>query len=297
MNFGIPYMGSKSKICEQVCRLFPNAENFYDLFGGGFSISHFMLKHRCKDFKQLHFNEIREGVCELVKDAINGKYNYDKFKPDWISSDEFKKRVNSDIFVKLIWSFGNNGKNYLFGKDIEFQKKSLHNAIVFNEFNEFATKIFGVSSFPNGFTIIQKRLHLKNRLRINGKGERLEQLERLQQLQQLERLERLEFYTGSYIDVPIKENSVIYCDIPYESTASYDKNNSFNRKEFLDWAANNKEAVFISEYQVKDERFKCISNFEKRSMLSSDKSNTLIKIEKVFVNEVGYKRIFDARKK
>jgi hypothetical protein len=31
-----------------------------------------MLKHRSKSFKYFHFNEIRPGICELVKDAISG---------------------------------------------------------------------------------------------------------------------------------------------------------------------------------------------------------------------------------
>ena len=32
MQYGIPYMGSKSKICEKVCSIFPKADNFYDLW-------------------------------------------------------------------------------------------------------------------------------------------------------------------------------------------------------------------------------------------------------------------------
>ena len=64
MMYGIPYLGSKSKICDKVCSIFPKAENFYDLFGGGFSISHFMLKHRFKDYKHFHFNEIRNIFLE-----------------------------------------------------------------------------------------------------------------------------------------------------------------------------------------------------------------------------------------
>lgn len=41
--YGIPYMGSKKKIMETLQRYFPPADNFYDLFGGGFSVTHFML--------------------------------------------------------------------------------------------------------------------------------------------------------------------------------------------------------------------------------------------------------------
>ena len=42
-------MGSKSGIVTELCRAFPKADNFYDLFGGGFAVSHFMLLHRGRD--------------------------------------------------------------------------------------------------------------------------------------------------------------------------------------------------------------------------------------------------------
>ena len=50
IKYGIPYQGSKTKLIEKIARFFPNADNFYDLFGGGFSVSHYMLKHRSKNY-------------------------------------------------------------------------------------------------------------------------------------------------------------------------------------------------------------------------------------------------------
>ena len=129
-NYGLPYKGSKSGIAKQIAAIFPQADNFYDLFGGGFAITHAMIKHRAKSFKQFHFNEIRPGICSLVKDCIAGKYGYDSFKPAWVSREDFFAKKESDPYVKLCWSFGNNGTGYLFGKDIEHSKKSLHNAII-----------------------------------------------------------------------------------------------------------------------------------------------------------------------
>jgi site-specific DNA-adenine methylase len=35
MLFGIPYMGSKTKIAPALLRHLPNGERFVDLFGGG----------------------------------------------------------------------------------------------------------------------------------------------------------------------------------------------------------------------------------------------------------------------
>lgn len=301
MNYGIPYMGSKSKICESICGLFPKADNFYDLFGGGFSVTHFMLRHRRSHYKEFHFNELRKGIPGLIQDAISGKYNYNTYKPEWISRERFERDKEIDPMIKIIWSFGNNGKGYLFGKDIEQYKKSMHMAIIFNEFDNYAKEVFGTDKFAEGLSIIDKRLYLKNRIKTLGKNrldlEQLEQLERLQQLERLEQLERLSFYNTSYENIQIKENSVIYCDIPYGGTAEYDKSSdTFNRKKFFDWADSQSGSVFISEYNVEDNRFRCIANFEKRSLLSANKDNKLVKIEKVYVNKAGYKKILSGGK-
>lgn len=286
MNYGIPYMGSKSKICDKVCRLFPKADNFYDLFGGGFSVTHFMLKHRAQHYKHFHFNEIRSGAVEVIKKAVNGEYSYENFQPPWVTKEEFEQKKDSCFYTKIIWSFGNNGTGYLFGKDIEQHKKSMHMAVVFNEFDEYAKQIFGMEKFKDGYSINDKRLLLRNRIIQLHKGKIKSELQQLQQLQQLE---RLSFYNTSYENVPIKENSVIYCDIPYKSTADY--GSEFSHAKFFDWANEQKEPVFISEYNVDDKRFKQIANFKKRSMISPNKDETLIKDEKVYVNQAGYRKL------
>lgn len=47
-EYGIPYMGSKQSICDELIKIFPTADNFYDLFGGGFSVTHAMLERRSR---------------------------------------------------------------------------------------------------------------------------------------------------------------------------------------------------------------------------------------------------------
>ena len=158
MNYGIPYQGSKSKLLPELCKFFPPATNFYDLFGGGFSVTHAMLKHRSKSFKHFHFNEIRKGMTDLIQDSMKGKYSYKNFKPKFISREEFFEKKEKDLYIKLIWSFGNNGKDYLFGKDIEQEKKSLHNAIVFNQFDNYSKKILGMDKFLGNIDIKSRRL-------------------------------------------------------------------------------------------------------------------------------------------
>ena len=290
MNFGVPYMGSKSKIVHKICAVFPNADNFYDLFGGGFSVTHFMLERRKNDYKQFHFNEIRPGICELIKDAIGGKYNYKNFKPEFIDRETFLKEKENNAYIKMIWSFGNNGENYIFGKDIEPGKKSLHNAVVFNKFDAFAKKVIGMSKFNDSYSILDRRLFLKGRCKEGQQLERLQQLqqlerlEQLERLQQLEQLQRLEFYSKSYEQIKIKDNAVIYCDIPYKGTADY---GGFDHDKFFDWADKVDQPLFISEYNIDDPRFSLIWSTEKRSLLSATKNN-LVKYENVYANKAGY---------
>lgn len=291
-RFGIPYQGSKGKIIPEIAKYFPNAENFYDLFGGGFSATHYMMARRKNSFKNFHYNEIRSGMCELIKDAIDGKYNYDVFKPEWISREKFFAEKESNAYIKIIWSFGNNGEGYLFGEDLEEIKKSMHMAVVFEQFDDLFVDTFRFSKWPKNLTITGRRLFLREVNRRLKRQERsdleqlqqlqqllqLEQLERLQQLQQLERLQQLEqleqrlFLTNKdYRDVEIGQRSIIYCDIPYKGTTDY--GSEFNHDEFFDWAHNQKDPVFISEYNIDDKRFHLIKTIKHRSTFASGKNS------------------------
>ena len=107
----------------------------------------------------------------------------------------------------------------------------------------------------------------------------LESLERLQSLERLERLERLTLSIGSYKDVKIKSDSVIYCDIPYRGTAEYI--GGFNHDEFYDWCEQQTELVIISEYDMPRNRFFCIAEKEKPVMLASGTSGKAI--ERLFI--------------
>ena len=302
-KYGIPYQGSKTKVIEQIARYFPNADHFYDLFGGGFSVSHYMIENRKKSFKQFHYNEIRKGLPELIQDAIAGKYNYDVFKPEWISREIFMSEKESNCYIKIIWSFGNNGENYLFGKDIEEQKRSMHMAVVFDEFDQFMIDTFKIDKWPNHLDITGKRLYLIRILAVEKKRvdlqrlerlqqlerleqlEQLERLEQLQQLQQLQRLEQLHFTNLSYEQVEIKPNSVIYCDIPYQGTADY--GNSFNHKMFFDWANAQNNPVFVSEYQIKDDRFYLLKEISHRSTFASCGNKNIPVTERLYGNKIA----------
>ena len=107
----------------------------------------------------------------------------------------------------------------------------------------------------------------------------------LQSLQSLQSLERLEISFESYENVKIPENSVIYADIPYQDTdcGSYE---GFDHESFFNWAAKQKTPVFISGYNVEDERFTCVFECDKRSLSSGKGSGKLVK-ERIYANAAG----------
>ena len=305
MNFGIPYMGNKSEIVKSLALNFPKAENFYDLFGGGFSVTHYMITNKSNSYEYFHYNELIPSTVELVKRAINGEFNYTKFKPEWISREDFFKRID-DPYVRIIWSFGNNQKDYLFGKDIESYKKSMHMAVVFDQFDETAKKVLGFNVWPKDVSTIRaRRAYLAQKIKFDLKKnckqlQQLQQLERLQQLEQLERLQQLErpqqlerlqqlqrltLTSLDYREVEIKPNSVVYCDIPYKGTAEYIK--EFDHKALFDWASPRPFPVYISEYHISDPRFKLVYSVKKSVKLSqTNQHKTSDDKEKLYWNGV-----------
>jgi len=301
-KYGVPYMGSKSRIIEKIARFFPNADNFYDLFGGGFSVTHYMITNRKKSFKEFHFNEIRKETVDLIRDAISGKYNYDVFKPEWIDRKTFHELKASSAYVRFLWSFGNNGEDYLFGEDLEAPKKSMHMAVVFDQFDDFMKQAFKIDKWPNHLTITGKRLYLRRlvgqriqlqRLQQLQQLQQLERLEQLQRLQQLQQLQQLELTSLSYEQVKIKPNSVIYCDIPYKGTEDYSI--TFSHDKFFDWASTQENPVFISEYNIGDTRFHLLKEFAHWSAFSATVNNEVK--ECLYGNAAAFKIINDFKQK
>ena len=84
-----------------------------------------------------------------------------------------------------------------------------------------------------------------------------------------------------YAKVEIPKDSVIYCDIPYEDTNVYNKAEGFDYERFYDWCEHQTQPVFISSYQMPDDRFDCIEEFSHRSTLSATANNLVT--ERIYV--------------
>lgn len=124
-KYGVPYQGSKAQIADDIINELPRGNRFVDLFGGGFAMSHCALLSG--KYKYVYYNDYNPLIVDLVKNSLQGKY---KEKPEFVAREEFLKNKDKDSYIKYIWSFGNNGNGYLFGKDKEVFKKQGHELVV-----------------------------------------------------------------------------------------------------------------------------------------------------------------------
>ena len=141
-NLGISYKGSKSKIAEKIVGLLPRAEHFYDLFAGGCAISHCaLLKNK---YQHIHINDINPMMPQAFVKALQGGFDDED---RWISREDFFRLKDTDPYVAICFSFGNDLKTYCYGKEVEPLKKALHYAIFFDSY-ELSDALIGVDLRP-----------------------------------------------------------------------------------------------------------------------------------------------------
>ena len=269
---GVPYMGSKRKIASKLLDFIvinnPSCKYFYDLFGGGGAMSFAALKY--SQIERVHYNEINTGVVELIKKIT--KDGIPDIFFNWVTRDTFNAHKNTKDWygglVKTCWSFGNNQKDYIFGKNIEALKKEAHEYLM-----------------QNGYDGTQKtRIDLIKKFKLDKNiicNFQLQQLQQLECLEQLERLEQLELTNLSYEEVNIKtpiEETIIYIDPPYKNTKGYQEKVDFDK--LTKWILNSPYKIYVSSYEY--EELHEVTSIKHRCTLSSIKNNEVT--EKLFCN-------------
>lgn len=306
MKYGLPYQGSKSKLAEKIIAILPPAEHLYDVFAGGCAISHAAILSN--KFGCVHFSDISDSV-QLFKDALAGNV------PDgskWISREEFQRLKDSDPYVRIIWSFGNNQRDYLYSKEIEPYKKCLHEMIYGATPNERRLKFRELcklmpipppaepsvnrSCKPSQFNHHPEwtyRLESSERQLLQRERER----ERVFRLQSTERHNQCcecaaespfcggeyEMKIADYRNIDILPFSVVYADPPYKNTKGYGEDQKFDHEAFYEWVRSQECLVFVSEYEMPDD-FVSIMSTERVSTFSAT-NNKLRKIEQVFIHK------------
>ena len=265
-RYGVPYQGNKSRIADIIIHVLPEGKRLVDLFGGGGAITHCaMLSEKWSEFL---YNDINPMITELFVDAIHGKYHDERRV---ITRDDFEKLKDTDAYVKYIWSFGNNGSGYLWGKDIEEIKCTACHALLDESLED------------------RRRAYVEFVRMIKGKDNRwelqsleaLHSLHRLEVLERLESLHRLEVLNISYVDYEYQDGDVVYCDVPYEQT-SQDKNKcddygvQFDNLAFYKWCKAQPYQVFFSSYEISDDSFYKIKIKSVQKLIGADTNNQMV---------------------
>ena len=281
-------MGSKRrlapKIIDKIMLDNPNCKYFYDLFGGGGAVSFEAMQRGLN----VTYNELNTGVVALLEKIRDQGITPDFYK--WVDRETFNKHKKDDDWFgglcKVVWSFGNKQRDFLFGKKIEENKKLGH-MIVVERCEKSAQELSGilgvtieVSDKP---TVNERRLEFSTQVKAGKERFDIEQLERLQQLEQLEQLELkgLKIKNQSAFDVAIStplDETVIYLDPPYLNTAQYAER--MCQSELINYIKNSPYKIYVSSYEFD---LPVVAEFSHSSSISA--TSTKPTIERLFCNK------------
>lgn len=250
-KYGIPYKGNKSKIAKEILQALPAGERFVDLFGGGGAIIDCALREFPNKWKKFIYNDINPLLPELLANAVSGKYAEQNFAFKWISRDEFNSEKAKNGYIAYLWSFGNNGKDYLFGRDVENEKQKIFEYIV----NGKHAEEFSAIPLSNE-TVFKRHAEYTKKAAKYGFDCRIQILERLESLSKLETLSKLEsfsrfegFSCKDYKDFKLEKSDVVYCDIPYFERGQYTYlGGGFDHNSFYCWAETQPVTIYYSNY-------------------------------------------------
>lgn len=271
-RYGVPYRGSKSRIAPWVVEHLPSAETFVDLFAGGCAVTHAALL--AGRWERYIVNDLSDAP-QLFIDAANGKYADETRIP---TRDEFFAQKDDDPYIRYLFSFGNNGRDYLFSRDVE-------------EVKVCASKMLVAPTLAERYRLYRRFIKLLGhdcRDRVMHKlesCERLESFERIQTcegLQGLQSLQGLQGLQGDYRSVAIPDGAVVYCDPPYRNTncGCY---GGFDFEAFDEWLASCGHLCVVSEYAAPTGCVE-IAARQKQCSASANGKNQLV-TERLFVHE------------
>ena len=115
MRYGMPYVGSKNKIAGWVTEVLPGSHCFVDLFAGGCAVTHAAMVSG--KWERFICNDI-SGTSLIFKEAIDGDFDGFSTVPT-----RAEMLASNDVALKMLYSFGNGCKTYLWGKHFETLKQ------------------------------------------------------------------------------------------------------------------------------------------------------------------------------
>ena len=273
-RYGVPYLGSKSRIATWVVEHLPSAETFVDLFAGGCAVTHAALL--AGRWERYIVNDLSDAP-RLFIDAANGKYADETRIP---TRDEFFAQKDDDPYIRHLFSFGNNGRSYLFSRDVEEVKVCASKMLVAPTLAE-RYRLYRRFVKLLGHDYRDRVMHELEPCERIQTCERLQSLQSLQGLQGLQGLQSLQSLQSDYRSVPIPDGAVVYCDPPYRGTncGCYD---GFDFDAFDAWLASCGHMCVVSEYTAPAG---CVEVASRRKQCSASANGAQRVTERLFVHE------------
>ena len=214
----------------------------------------------------------------ILKDRKDGQYFYDLFCGGGNLLEKVDgNRVandNNEYLIELFKYMQTDNFNLPFVGEIEYKN-------IQNNKKNYPKWLVGYVGFQLSFGAKFFGGYRRDKAGIrNYENEAQQNLKAQQNL-----IKDVEFVCGSYDKVKLEQNSIIYCDIPYKNSTKYNTSKNFDYDKFYDWCIEkHKEGhkVFISEYEMPQDRFECIWSKEITSSLTKD-TGSKKGIEKLFI--------------
>ncbi len=296
-NNGSGYMYSKEieewKKALHYARVFNNT-SIFEKFGIKTDGSSADIKKHHEEYKKLYIKHYVQNVLksDLDTEKLNKnldekiKKNSEELRMYLINGLKSSGKTRSDVDRFL----STNGMAGHYFEKSQWEFPTRENYLKLQSFIDLPQnyeEIYGLQDLLESMKSLQSPKSLQSlqrleRLQSLQSLQSLQGLKRLQSLQGLKRLQSLHTTQGDYREVPIKNNSVIYCDIPYRNTDGYNFSgeNDFDYSAFYKWCEKQTELVIVSEYNMPED-FICVNQIEKRVRLSGGGHNKAI--EKMFV--------------
>lgn len=274
MRYGIPYMGSKNRIAKWVVDSLPASDTLVDLFAGGCAVTHAAILSN--KWQRVIANDLLPAP-NVFQDAARGRFH----EADMVTTRE-QFFGSSDFATRLVYSFGNDTRNYIYSRDIERVKLAAERMIVAKTPKQRRLL------YKSFITELEAYLHDGGTTKTMRNLQRLQGLERLEGLEGLEGLQRLELMQGfevsnlDYRDVTIPSGATVYADPPYRGTKQSQYGGTFDHEQFDAWLAEVDFPVYVSEYTCPSG---CVEIASTKRMCSAAASCKKETTERLFVQE------------
>lgn len=312
MSYGLPYQGSKNRIARRLVDALPAAPALYDVFCGGCAVTHaamlsgkyqrFVINDRRGWLPDAFRKAIHGGYAH--EDRWISREDFERFK----STDAYAALCFSFGNDSRSYMYAHSLERYkralhyaIFWRDFSPWRELCPEAadalasglapIEDRKQRRIQAGKFIVGSLRAQITagtltpdILKKPIYRQNR-RSKGAMTIVETLQSLQSLISLERLQSLQSleslpgaltaHSGDYRGLRFDEPGIIYCDPPYKDTTDHGKDYAepFCHDEFYSWCETQKLPVYISEYQMPEERFVCVAEWDKVTTMAAKTTN------------------------